>query len=298
MFKERSWPAWPVTCLIIWSVSLTITPQVAAAEASHFAPLSSAVPPLYGGKYLALLLEDMEKEQEHGQTADSSRREALSKQLQVLRRLITAVETREKPVGSDSQESTVCFDEEMDEAEVLLRLFREVDKDGDGHVSLDELLAAPQLRTSEVGLALRRAVGCSLAALEEVLQPLKDEDLSLHGSAAGGGIKAVFEAIGPSLGASTARQLNGEGEDDRIVTRKDLERFLGAERTHCSPDLASALKKLAATLRSDEQLDFLAFKVATAQVPRVAAQRLEWVRSMSLDEALARHLPPGTLDDG
>jgi hypothetical protein len=160
------------------------------------------------------------------------------------------------------------------------------------------MLAAPQLRTSEVGLALRRAVGCNLAALEEVLQPLKDEDLALHGSAAGGGIKAVFEAIGPSLGASIAGQLNGEGADDRMVTRKDLERFLGTEPTQCTPALASALEKLAETLRSKEQLDFLAFKVATAQVPRVAAQRLEWVRSMSLDEALARHLPPSTLDDG
>ena len=31
---------------------------------------------------------------------------------------------------------------------------------------------------------------------------------------------------------------------------------------------------------------------------QVAAARLEWVRSMSLDAALALHLPPGTLDDG
>ena len=83
-----------------------------------------------------------------------------------------------------------------------------------------------------------------------------------------------------------------------MVTRADLERFIGAKPTQCTPALATALKTLASTLAADEQLDFLAFKVAAAQVPRVAAQRLEWVRSMALDEALARHLPPGTLDDG
>jgi len=114
-------------------------------------PPDSAEPPAYGGKYLALLLEDMEKEQEHGETTDASRREALSKQVQVLQRLKTAVEAREKPISSDSQGSTVRFDEDLDEAEVVLRLFREVDKDGDGRVSLDELLAAPQLRTARSG---------------------------------------------------------------------------------------------------------------------------------------------------
>jgi len=264
----------------IWSALHTITLQVAAG---------AAAPPAYGGEYAALLVAEMEKQHEEG-TADASRREALPRQVEVLRRLSKAVEARQKPAGSDSNGSNIRFDEDMDEAEVLLRLFREVDTDRNGRASLDEMLAAQQLRNSEILRVLRRAVGCNLAALEEALLPRQGLDVAA--------VKAVFEAIGPSLGASTARQLTGEGEDDRMVTRKDLERFLGAERTHCSPDLASALKKLAATLRSDEQLDFLAFKVATAQVPRVAAQRLEWVRSMSLDEALARHLAPGTLDDG
>ena len=272
----------------IWSALHTITLQVAAG---------AAAPPAYGGEYAALLVAEMEKQHEEG-TADASRREALSRQVEVLRRLSKAVEARQKPAGSDSNGSNIRFDEDMDEAEVLLRLFREVDTDRNGRASLDEMLAAPQLRNSEILRVLRRAVGCNLAALEEALLPLKGEDAALQGSAAGGGVKAVFEAIGPSRGADIPVQPSDDEGDDRMVTRADLERFIGSKPTQCTPALATALKTLASTLAADEQLDFLAFKVAATQVPRVAAQRLEWVRSMALDEALARHLPPGTLDDG
>ncbi len=51
----------------------------------------------------------------------------------------------------------------MDDDEVLLRFFREVDADGDGTISVEELHAAPLLHKADhtaMARALRRAVGC------------------------------------------------------------------------------------------------------------------------------------------
>jgi hypothetical protein len=69
----------------------------------------------------------------------------------------------------------------------------------------------------------------------------------------------------------------------------------------CEPTskLAAALTGLAETLLGAGcELDFLAVKRAARSLPRMAGQRLEWVRAgVGLDAALARHLPPGKLDD-
>ena len=62
-----------------------------------------------------------------------------------------------------------------------------------------------------------------------------------------------------------------------------------------------ALEELASGLTRPDQpgeLSFLTLKSAARKLPRVSGQRMEWARSLGLDGALARHLPPGTLDDG
>ena len=165
---------------------------------------------------------------------------------------------------------SVGFDASVDDDEVLLRLFREVDADGDGTISLEELL---------------KAAG----------------DSAGRGSERGAAIKAVFDAIGSSQQAVGSQEQDrtaaGEGEGGaRVCTRADLDRFLPAEGAPANGiPLATALEKLATSLPADGHLDFLALKEAARKVPRVGAQRLEWERSMGLDAALARHLPPGTL---
>jgi hypothetical protein len=71
------------------------------------------------------------------------------------------------------------------------------------------------------------------------------------------------------------------------------------ERSDPESKLAAALRGLANTLLGEGvELDLLAVKRAARRVPRVAGQRMEWAGSVGLDAALARHLPPGTLDDG
>ena len=207
------------------------------------------------------------------------------------------------------------FDASVDDDEVLLRLFREVDADGGGTISMEELLGAPLLQekeNAEMARVLRRALGCDLRALEEAFESLKEADLALnaaagagHTLARGAAIKAILDAILlPSQQEAEPQEEDraaaGEG-GTRMATRADLDRFLAAEGLGApakgSP-LATALGKLAASLPADGHLDFLALKEAARKVPRVAAQRLEWVQSIGLDAALARHLPPGTLVDG
>jgi hypothetical protein len=286
--------------------------------------------PAYGGAYLDKIVVLLESAGKESAGADASWTEQVSKQADALRRLKAAMVARGwadavEPL-SESEESGstegrgTSFDAGVDDDEVLLRLLRELDSDGDGTISMKELLEAPLLKkqeNAEMARVLWRAVGCDLQALGEALAPLADAELAAYAEpeASGEGegptavdrtamVKAVFEAIGPSWQAVAQpdpyQGAGGAGERGRrLATRADLERFLGAARAPAQGSaLATALARVAATLPEDEQLDFLALKEAARKVPLVAAQRLEWVRSMGFDAALARHLPPGTLDDG
>ena len=269
----------------------------------------------YLGK-IVLLLEDERS------TANASRAEELSKQVDVLQSLKTVMEARQLAdaslvTGGLSAEAGtgpmgVRFDADIDADEVLLRLFHDVDIDRNGKISMEELLNAPMMRqkfNADMAQTLRRALGasgCSLAVLEKSLEPLKEEDLdggvatSVWGRAKGksAAARAIFDAVVPAL--QVAAPLDHAGGDERVAMRADLERFLAAQDGPLQgSSLAAALQQLATTLPiQDEELDFTAVKAAARKVPRVAARRLEWVRSMNLDGALARHLPPGTLDDG
>ncbi len=293
-------------------------PPFAAASTT----IASAVP-TYEETYLELLVKQLEQGME---TADASRAEALSNQVAVFRRLQAAMAARLSAdltliecVGKGGEEEGkegrrgVGFDASVDDDEVLLRLFREVDRDGNGTISVEELLAAPLLRkavNAEMARVLRHAVGCDLQALEEALQSVQEEQLEpfaqrVAGSGNGrsAAVRAVFDAIRLS-GQATAKPgadqatAGGAGEGGtRMATRADLDSFLQAEGAPAKGSaLAKALEKLSAAL--PQELEFLGVKAAARKVPRVAAQRLEWVRTMGLDAALARHLPPGTLDDG
>ncbi len=125
----------------------------------------------------------------------------------------------------------------------------------------------------------------------------------------GAAVRAVLDVmVRPSArgavetGAESAVQPGEGGGQDAVATRKDVEDFLaGAQGApDVRPAIVEALKGLAAELPAEAvtELDFVVVKEAARRVPRVAGQRVEWVRGMGLDAMLARHLPPGTLDDG
>ena len=123
------------------------------------------------------------------------------------------------------------------------------------------------------------------------------------------------------LEAITATRLQGTGlmgpafdtrlDDDEVLLRLfcDLDKdknglvdWSELERMQQGADsknvLLKALQPDASQQACSEPLDFIALKAAARRVPRVSGQRTAWVRSMGLDADLARHLPPGTLDDG
>jgi hypothetical protein len=308
----------------------------------------SVADPGYGGEYLAKIVALLEAGKE-SESADASRTERLSRQAEVLGRLKAVIKARQSADpwtaardsdtgegGSHGAEGRqgLGFDAEVDDDEVLLRLMREVDADGSGTISMDEVLLRNK-DNAEMARVLRRALGCDVRALEEAVEALQEADLALclqggaEGAAEGGAegagavaggsagpvlskgaaVKAIFDAIGPSQTVPPdAAQAGGVGEaeaDGRMATRADLERFLAGQQqgqgpapVQVSEALAGALKKLAASLPAEGQLDFLALKAAARKVPRVAAHRLEWVKTLDLNALLARHLPPGTLDDG
>jgi hypothetical protein len=304
----------------------------ASAAAAAVAPACA-----YGGEYLAKIVELLEKGKESA-TADASRTEELSRQVDALRRLEAAMAARQRedPTlcgsrgrGGPEDGRGVGFDAGVDDDEVLLRLMREVDTDGSGTVSMAELLAAPLLRrpeNAEMARVLRRAAGCDLRAVEVALEAVEEADLAQcaqraartpaaaggedPGSGEGAGrvwsrgtaVGAIFNAILPPLEAAVQHEA-GQPEaagNVRMAARADLARFRSAEEVRVPGSaVAKALDKLLQELPADgQELDFLAVKAAARKVPRVAAQRLEWVRSRGIDAALARHLPPGTLDDG
>ena len=287
--------------------------------------------------YLRTVVQQLERQQNEADT-EHSKLEVLGNQVATLKELETVLAIRFNKAPFLTEQSSLrtdcsttakggaqIFDENTDEDEVLLCLFREVDTNGNGKVSIEELSKAPLLQkkeNAEMGRVLQRALGCDLQALGEALAPLADENLVLYtqrgadsdasspgngqgrASDRGAAVRAIFDAIGPSRPAAVSPEADpaagvaGEGVA-RMATRADIHRFLaGADARLKASALGDTLRKLASALPADEQLDFLAFKEAARRVPRVAAQRLEWVRTMGLDAALARHLPPGTLDDG
>jgi hypothetical protein len=232
--------------------------------------------------------------------------------------------------------TALAFGAGLDDDEAVLRLMHEVDKDSSGTVSEQELLDSPLLNQEEskdLKKAIQAAFGCDLTAVEEALALLDRADFGPYAAAGEANVwdrkaavRAVFNAaaaqaqgpaasrepegvVGGSCGAGPPSQdrlpAHGTGlgtgkaaGGTKRVTKSGLER-LATNLKGGSEKLGAALSRLAeGLLREGVDLDFLAIKRAAWRVPRVSGPRVEWVSSVGLNEALARHLPAGTLEDG
>ena len=312
-----------------------------AAEADH--PAAAVAD--YGGAYLKIVEGSMAKLNDR---TDRLKEEAAEKQMARFRELEAMLSARLAPdealrqpeqdpadaqagaaadgdevgSGGGGRRGGVAFDGGLDDDEVLLRFFKEVDTDCSGTISREELMRSGLLTRKEnaqMAQVLLRAFGCDLEALGEALAHLDARDFGAYAQRGPGGgvdegasVKAVFEAMGPAVSVFHAAHPGAapgavgslrEVRDARVASRADVERLAEAVRSwpeaaRKPPRLALALEALAKTLPPEGQLDFLAFKAAMRKVPRVAGQRMEWVQQMHLDATLARHLPPGALDDG
>jgi hypothetical protein len=225
----------------------------------------------------------------HATQEDSAdRKKRVAEQEKALLRLKRVMEARLR--SESSQGDPLALDARIDDDETLLRMMHAVDSgkgsNHDGAISEKELLDSSQL-TAEMSKALRSAFSCNVEAVEEAVALLKAEDFG--GYRRGGTkatVKALFDSLDPSAAAGWDKKAGLELLADKLKGEK-LEK------------LASALTGLASTLlAADAQLDFLAVKRGAQRVQRVRGPRLDWARQLGLDAALARQLPPGTLEDG
>ncbi len=199
----------------------------------------------------------------------------------------------EAPVekGQSGRARVPAFDDGLDDAEALLLLMHAIDSgegsNCDGAISEPELQGSSHL-SAEMKKALRSAFGCTAEVVEEALSKVIPEDFGVYKKAnTKASVKALFDALGPSASAA--------GWD----TKAGLELLATKLKEEKLEELASALTGLASTLLSaDAKLDFIAVKRVAQRVPRVRGPRMDWVRGLGLDGALARQLPPGTLEDG
>jgi hypothetical protein len=205
--------------------------------------------------------------------------------------------------------------------------------DDSGSISEEELLESPLLKREEnrdIRAALQAAFGCDVTAMEKALVNFSAADFGVYcqwekkGGSGESKVGCTFDRKASVLAVFTATRneaaalkkpesfiqadnstvhdsTRGNVEAGRSVcvrvSKQDL--TLLAEKEKDNEKLASALTDLARPLlASDVGLNFLAVKRAARRVPRVTGQRVDWARGIGLDAALARQLPPGTLEDG
>ena len=253
---------------------------------------------------------------------DQYRAKILADQVSTLSNLVTVLDLRCKAAPRDctpSPESSSeksgaeqLFSTGLDDVEVLYCLFREADRDKNGCISKDELIFMMQMDEHKVMTkVLLQAWECSRGDLMEALAHLEATDfgnyrkVKAHGQAddifdLAASVEAVFDAaikhrVSNTAGGTAAGEIS-------VASRSDIEQLIAEEQAKCdtsSTVMISALKELVQSMQRDGgELDFLDFMAAMRKIPRVAAQRLEWVGEMGLNAAMARHLPPGTLTDG
>jgi hypothetical protein len=244
--------------------------------------------------YIDTVIRRMHATKTKDDTAERNKR--VVEQEKALLRMKRVMEARLR--SEFSAGDVLAFDTGIDDDEMLLRFMHAVDSgvdaDGDGAISEQELLDWPQL-TDEVKKALQYAFACNLEAVEEALAKVDAEDFGEYrrGAASGGtfdkkaSAKAVFSAVANTAG------------DSGWVGKASLELLATKLKGEKLEKLASALTDLASQiLAADAQLDFIEVKRGMRRVPRVTGPRMDWARGLGLDAALARQLPPGTLEDG
>jgi hypothetical protein len=231
---------------------------------------------------------------------------------------------REARLRSSSEAEACLFDASLDDDEVMLRLMHAIDTNRNGFISRTELFKSRFFEKDEnraTAKIFQSVFECDLEALEEALAHLDESDFGAferRAAAVSGperatmdrkaSVRAVFDAALQEM-AHAKSSLEEPVAASSSGVQKSIQEHISQGITKASliqlaakagdGKLALALFALSKTLLAEgKKLDFLAVKQAARRVPRVSGQRMEWIRSMGLDGALARHLDPGTLDDG
>ena len=194
----------------------------------------------------------------------------------------------------------IRFSAEVDDDEMLLEFFHKIDSDKSGSISMNELLNSDVLMkkdNAELAKILRRVLGYDLEGFEEALKDIdwKSDFGTCKRESNKKTISALFEAAGVASNATSTQQT-----DTLLATRAIFVQLIETCSRLNLLKLKEALERLAGGLPTiaEDSLDFLTFRETLRKVPRVLGPRLVWANSLGFDAALARHIPPGTLEDG
>ncbi len=215
------------------------------------------------------------------------------------------IQVTEKGVVTERVQTYI--DREIDDDEVFMECWLEISREiFDKKIDMSQGLPFRKLIESRnlesISKTLLQAWELNLAEFTEkfVSFPL-DKFGQFKKSNVAESVKEIFEYISP---ASVTRA--------KAVSRKDIERFMADETlqdiegfnytdSSTSKDLLQAMNDIAKSLLptpQNEYISFLEFKTAMRRVPRVCGHRIQWVQSLELDKALARHLLPGKVENG
>ncbi len=271
----------------------------------------------YGDSYTNLLLLHIRS----GTDTDVVRANEAAEQEETFTKLKAVLAARLSP-----SQSSIEFDPKIDDTELLLRQFWELDQDHDGAVSKEELFGSPLLQkpeNAEMAKIFQRSWMCDLAVVDDALAHLDESDFGAFRRTTAtpdnafdraASVREVFEKASVqtftrirSTGSSSATASSAAMLElmvtrtglDGLLTRNFSAQQVSGSGVQAEGKLELALKALAQELLPDDKdLDFLAFKKVMRRLPRVAGQRIEWVNEMGIAASLARHLPPGTFEDG
>ena len=269
----------------------------------------------FGNDYTKLLLSHMRR----GVDTDVALANKVAEQEETFMKLEEVLGAR----LSSSPSRDIVFNPKIDDTELLLRQFWEIDRDRNGTVSKEELFGSPLLQKPEnveMAKIFQRSWMCDFSVLDDALSHLDEADFGAFAAVASASqafdraasVQAIFSrASAPTLSrirsSSALTPAAGSGTAELMITRAGIDGLLAqhfsaqqaGSTVGAEGKLELALRALAQELLPDgEDLDFLAFKQVMGRLPRVAGQRIAWVNDMGVAASLARHLPPGTFDDG
>ena len=276
-------------------------------------------------KLLALLKQQLLLlAQQSAATKSSSERLLIEEQVESFKKLQLVLESRLSPdnrlegTSVDYAGHEVVFDAEIDDEELLLLEFAQLEPKGYG-----VLQSKPQDIAETLWLRLNFGFNCEMLLTELsiytekiLISDFKNyKRLTMKDS-----MDAIFQAIiklqKETLLAAKNDKSGTESNNSTYLTSKDpsmqgivfgfptkasLLLFIEENKLKVELNLLKFLKSFAGKLRSPgelRQLDFLTYKKARGYIPRASGQRLAWAKDLGLDAILARHLPPGSLEDG
>jgi hypothetical protein len=245
------------------------------------------------------LIDDIKKSQSKKKDEEADK---LKRELETLKTVISF-----RNQSSSKFESEIMFTGSIDDDEVLLHAFlkgcqkkggNRAQKKLEYRIPRDQLIKRLFADDQAVGKVIMRSWTIDLDGFQDALSSVShfhSGDKEKRNEKAKIGVeknmlKDIFMRILPSSKSMT---------EGATADRRDIERYLSIDEDSLSCDLKAAIQGIAAGLYyPDEPVTFQNLREMMSRVSRLSGPRIHWVKELGLNKALARHLKPGTIEDG